>query len=354
MRIAVFLPNWLGDAVMATPALRAIRERFAADHLAAVVRPHLVELFNGTRWFDAFHPADFREGRPLAGRWDLIRRLRRERFDRIVLLTNSFGSALLAFLSGVRERIGYRRAGRGWLLTEMPAAPHRGAAVPMVDYYLHVAACLGATNLSPRLELGATVAEERQAAGVFAALGLNRDDRVVALNCSGAFGAAKLWPRAHFAALARQIVERLDHDVLVLCGPSERHLAREIAERAASPRVVSLADQPVGLGLTKGCLRRTRLLVTTDSGPRHVAAAYGVPVVTLFGPTDPMWVANPTVRGIDVRLPARALDCLGCGRRTCPRGDHACMQRLKPAAVFPAVADLLGQPSALRRQPQAA
>jgi heptosyltransferase-2 len=138
--------------------------------------------------------------------------------------------------------------------------------------------------------------------------------------------------------LARQIVEQLDHDVLVLCGPGERDAAREIVARTASPRVFSLAAQTVSLGLTKGCLARCRLMVSTDSGPRHIAAALGKPVVTLLGPTLPAWIENPSVRGPMLRSD---LDCLGCGKRTCPLGHHRCMHDLTPQRVFGELAALL-------------
>ncbi len=191
--------------------------------------------------------------------------------------------------------------------------------------------------------MNVTAAEAAQAARVWRDLGLRSDGRVVALNSGGAFGTAKLWPAEHCAVLARQIVEQLDHDVLVLCGPGERDAARQIAARAGGPpacgsRVYSLAAQAVSLGLTKGCLARCRLMVSTDSGPRHIAAALGKPVITLMGPTLPAWIENPSVRGPILRA---ALDCLGCSKRTCPLGHHRCMRDLTPDVVLKEAAALL-------------
>ena len=188
------------------------------------------------------------------------------------------------------------------------------------------------------MELHVTAAEAAQAERVGHNLGLRTDGRVVALNSTGAYGAAKLWPAEHCAALARQIAGQLDHDVLVLCGPGERDAARQIAALADSPRVFSLAAQDVSLGLTKGCLARCRMMVSTDSGPRHVAAALGKPVITLLGPTLPDWIENPTVRG---RLLRTELECLGCGKRTCPAGHHRCMRDLLPERVLGEVAALV-------------
>ena len=124
----------------------------------------------------------------------------------------------------------------------------------------------------------------------------------------------------------------------MLCGPGERDAARQIAARSRSPRVFTLAAQEASLGLTKGCLARCRLLVSTDSGPRHIAAALGLPVVTLLGPTRPVWIENPTVRGplLDAEVP-----CLGCGQRECPLTHHRCMWLLLPDRVLGEVAALL-------------
>ena len=173
----------------------------------------------------------------------------------------------------------------------------------MVESYLTLAEALGCPPEPPRLELAVTEAEDRLGDQIWGNLGLRTDGRVVALDNSGAYGSAKRWPEAHCGELARRIAADLDHDVLVVCGPGEAAAAREIADLAGCPRVFSLADQPLGLAATKACLRRSRLTVSTDSGPRHVAAAFGKPVVTLLGPTLPIWIDNPTVRGEMVRLP---------------------------------------------------
>jgi len=340
MSIGVFLPNWVGDVVMATPALRAMRRHFGAQHwLVGIGRPHLAELLAGTDFLDEFWPL---------GRLALVRRMRQERFNMVLLLTNSFHTALLAWLGGAQERIGYARDGRGLLLTRKlypQRAGGRIVAAPMVDSYLALAAAVGCAPESPGLELATTDAEEHLADAVWAALGLRTDGRLIALNSSGAYGAAKLWPVEHFAALAQRIVDELDHDVLVVCGPQERDIARDMAQRAARQRVFSLADQPVGLSLSKACLRRSRLTISTDSGPRHMAAALGRPVITLLGPTLPVWIENPTVRGMHLQL---KLDCIGCGQRVCPLGHHRCMKDLSVDMVYDEVVRILQQEKQIR------
>jgi heptosyltransferase-2 len=221
--------------------------------------------------------------------------------------------------------------------------------MPVVDYYLKLAGELGCGPESPRLELPFTEEDARAGDCLWNQLGLRNDDRVVVVNSSGAFGAAKIWPTEHAAVLAWRIAEELDHDVIILCGPREREAARKTAELAGHPRVFAIPPELIGIPTSKACIRRCRVMVSTDSGPRHIAAAFGKPVVTLFGPTDPVWVENPTVRGVDLRL---ELDCIGCRRRVCPLGHHRCMKDLLPGMVFSAVERSLTQVSSRRPRPE--
>ena len=178
---------------------------------------------------------DPKSGRKEHGRLALVGRMRRQRFDMALLLTNSLHTAVLAWLGGARQRVGYARDGRSLFIDQAgPAARRRPAIPPGADGRKLPGPGPGdrLPEESPQLELNVTAAESAQAARVWRDLGLRTDGRVVALNSSGAFGTAKLWPAEHCAALARQIVEQLDHDVLVLCGPGERDAARQIAARA--------------------------------------------------------------------------------------------------------------------------
>jgi heptosyltransferase-2 len=341
-RIGIFLPNWLGDLVMATPTLRAVRRHFGREsRVVGIVRPNLTELLAGTDWLDEQWAFDPRAKEPAVRRWALVERMRHERFDLVMLLTNSFDTALLTWLGGARRRVGYVRYGRGLLLTgRLYPQRSRGRVIPapVVETYLRLAEAVGCPPEPPRLELATTEPEQQLAEEIWRRLGLRTDGRVIALNSSGAYGAAKLWPAEHFAELARRVADELDHDVLVVCGPNERQTAREIVRRADRRRVFSLADQRLGLGTSKACIRRSRLMVSTDSGPRHIAAAFGRPVITLLGPTLRTWIENPTVREVFVSV---ELDCLGCGKRVCPLGHHRCMRKLMPDRVYAEVVRLL-------------
>ena len=338
-RIAIFLPNWIGDVVMATPTLRALRTHFGPTaHLLGVARPYVLDVLAGTTWLDetfAWNPRDSTAARRSPA---LLEQLRRASPDVAVLLTNSLRPAWIAWRGGARRRVGYARNFRSWLLTDRLAPLREGwryLPTPVLDSYLELAYALGCPWESPRLELATTLDDERAADAVWRRAALPLDERVVIFNTGGAFGAAKDWPRDSFAELARRIVADTGHSVLIVCGPQERATARSIVAAVDDPRVTSLADDAPSIGLTKACIRRARLLVTTDSGPRHFAAAFGVPSVTLFGPTHQAWSDNHDPLGTHVQL---KLACQPCQRRSCPLGHHACMRDLSVAQVWQTVA----------------
>lgn len=331
--IALFMPNWIGDAVMATPAIRAVRAHYPNAYLQAVCPPYMQDLFAGSPWFDAIVRYDRKDRR---GWWKTVSALRSARTEAAVLFPNTLRSAALSWLAGCRTIVGFARYGRDALLTHR-CYPTRDALgrlkpVPIIDDYNRLVERLGVPDPGYRLELHSTPGMDAVAATIW-----NRfPDRrvpVVGLNPGGAFGASKHWPTGHFVELSRMLVST-GCAVLVLCGPSERETARTIVRQANHPLVMSVADDPISLGLSKACVKRLSLLVTTDSGPRHFAAAFGVPVVTLFGPTHIGWTETYFDQATHLQL---KLPCGPCQKRICPLGTHACMTDLTSSMVMAAV-----------------
>ena len=208
---------------------------------------------------------------------------------------------------------------------------------PIIDAYNRLAECAGCSWPGYRLELATTPRDDEAADAVWRHERLDRCSEVICLNPGAAFGSAKHWPAESFARLAQQIADRRGSGVLVLCGPGEEALARRIVTLAGRHGVVSLAGRPLSLGLTKACIRRCDLLITTDSGPRHFAAAFDRPVVTLFGPTHIAWTETYFHKAIHLQ---KKVECGPCQLRVCPL-DHRCMNLLTPHEVFTAAADLL-------------
>jgi heptosyltransferase-2 len=342
MNIAIFLPNWVGDVAMATPALRALRQHFAGARLVGVCKPYVAAVLDGAPWLDALVFLD-RAG-SWSMRWPAVAwRLRRERFDLAVLFANTLRTGLVAWLAGCKRRVGFNRHGRGPLLTDrlesIRDARGRFKPTPILDDYNRLATAVGTSPPGRRLELFTTHADEQAAEAIWRKFHLRAEPEVICLNPGAAFGAAKHWPAHSFARLAQNFVDWRDCKVLVLCGPGERDLAREIVKRSSRAAVCSLAEEPLSLGLTKALVRRSTLLVTTDSGPRHFAAAFDRPVVTLFGPTHIAWTDTFFARALNLQKP---VPCGPCQQRVCTT-DHACMRLVTPEEVFTEASALLAR-----------
>ena len=219
----------------------------------------------------------------------------------------------------------------------------RSAPSPVIEAYNRLAVQLGCPQPSYQMELVTTFRNERAADAVWRQTGLLGCAEVVCLNPGAAFGSSKHWPTDYFVELAQLLVDRRGYGVLILCGPAEKEMAGDIVRRTRRPTVHSLGDHPLSLGLTKACVRRADLLITTDSGPRHFAAAFSRPVVTLFGPTHISWTETYYADAVHLQ---RKVDCGPCQLRTCPL-DHRCMKLLTPQEVFAAAQNLLA-----RRIPQ--
>jgi heptosyltransferase-2 len=328
MRIAVFLPNWVGDVVMATPAIRALSEQIPNAELVAVQRPYVAEVLNGSPWFtDAIKL-------PRHSRLNEIKdQLQGRDFDVAILFPNSIRSAIYAVFSGAKRRIGYSRFGRDWFLTDCLRPPRdylwRRTPHSTLIAYNRLVEVLG---IKPSLQmmLPLTDAELKLAEEIFLNLGLSIDKPIWSFNPGAAYGAGKLWPISSFATLATRCADEFGVQVLILCGPGQEHIAASIAQLAQHRQVYSLANTPLSLGLIKGCIAKSSLLVTTDSGPRHFGTALGIPVITLYGPTHPEWTETfaPTEASIQIRLP-----CGPCQLRSCPL-DHGCMRSISPQMVI--------------------
>jgi heptosyltransferase-2 len=324
---------------MATPALRALRSHFAGARVIAVAKPYVAGVLEGGDWFDQLI---YSNGGPWAQSVPAVAwRLRQLGIDLAVLFPNSFRAGLIAWLGGCRRRVGFNRYGRGPLLTDRlePLRDVRGRPVPspVIDSYNRLVEQVGCPWPGHRTELFTTPRDEEAADRVWDQARLADYPEVIALNPGAAFGSAKFWPAEYFVELARALADRRGSGVLVLCGPAERELARRIAAVADRTAVHSLADHPLSLGLSKACVRRCDLLVTTDSGPRHFAAAFDRPVVTLFGPTHIAWTETYFPRAVHLQ---KKVPCGPCQQRVCPL-DHRCMRELTPAEVFEAAARLL-------------
>ena len=349
-RILVVQPNWVGDAVMATPTLRALRELYPAAHISYLLRRYVKPIYEGLPWADRL--ITYRTGKTRAkagkGTFDVAARLRAGKFDLAVLLPNSFKSALICKMAGIDRIIGYERDGRGFLLDDkLLPVKEKGKFIPtpIVKYYMGLAHYLGSQQRDLKLELFVTDSERREAQQVLTRAGLDIDlhrpaarglPPLVIINPGAQYGAAKCWLPEHFAQLADRMIEELGATVLVSGAPKERPIIDAITARMTHA-AVDLSRAGMSLGALKEIVRRCDLMVTNDTGPRHIAAAFDVPVVTVFGPTHPQWTE---IYYAKERQVAVKVFCGPCQKKTCPL-DHRCMTRITPAMVYAAATQLL-------------
>ena len=342
-RILVRGPNWLGDAVMCEPALRGLRRLFPDAQIALLVKPAVADLFAG-------HPALTRvltydtKGRHagLSGKWVLAGQLRRQGFDLAVLFQNAFEAAFLTFLAGVPRRYGYATDGRSLLLSDPVAAPDRSTLVHQVHYYWDLLKPLGLTGDPTAPELVVFPEEEQAMAGRFAQGGLTASDVVVGINPGSTYGEAKRWLPERFAEvterLCRTIRESREQQVsvVILGAKGEERLGQEIAARLSSRSLV--LSGATTIRELMAAVKRCAMLLTNDTGPMHIASAFQVPVVAIFGPTDwrttsPFGDAHAIVR--------QPVDCAPCLLRECPI-DHRCMTRVSVDQVYEAATKQIG------------
>jgi heptosyltransferase-2 len=323
VKILVRATNWLGDAVLSLPAIRALRTAHPQAEIVILARPWVAALYEGERSLDRVIPLTAASGaRDWRAKWKLGVQLRKERFDLAVLLPNSFESAAIVWLSGARRRAGYARDGRGFLLTHAVGVPRPGE-IPAHEryYYPELLRRAGLIEKLPEIQeiLFDGLAESRaRGEALFAARGIGLP--VIGVNPGAAFGTAKRWLPERFAEAARRLATARSASIVVFGAEAERDLCGQVAAAAGGHNLAGATTLREFIDMTAAC----SLCLTNDSGAMHVSAAAGVPSVTVFGPTDEVRTGPVSPHAQVVREP---VDCARCGRRECPI-DHRCMTRV--------------------------
>lgn len=329
-RLWVRGPNWVGDMVMAMPLLSALRKGFPEAEIALGGRPAFSAIPEGSGVFDEYVPV----GRDL--RAD-ARRIRQGEFDAAVILPRSLRTALEARLAGIPRRIGFSGSGRSWLLTGAVPFPWREPACN-VDTYLALADALGIRDPDRTIRLAETPVGQEGAERLLAPDGKRLARPLFLFVPGAAFGSAKCWPEGHFTALGRLLAERSGGTILVSGGPGEDAACRRIAE-GIGPSARAVPAEAAPLSVLKSLVARVDFVVTNDTGPRHIAAAFGVPGAVLAGPMDPRYGESGQGRLVVLR---EEVPCSPCNLARCPI-DHRCMTRIGPERVLLAAAAVLGR-----------
>jgi heptosyltransferase II len=324
-KILIRATNWVGDAVMSLPAIRAAREALPGAHLTVLARPSVADLYARERAIDGVMLY-------VGGRRQAAAELRREGFDAAILLPNSFDAALVAWRARIPRRIGYRRDGRRWLLTDAIPPPEPGE-IPRHErfYYLELLHRAGIIHeYPPCAEVRLDGRDRAREAGLAAFGDADIQEPVVGVSPGAAYGDAKRWLGERFAEAAASVARARAASVALFGSAAERPLCESIGGsiRAGGVQVRNFAGETTlrqFIDLAAAC----RIFLTNDSGAMHIASALGVPTVTVFGATDDT-TTGPT--GAWARIVREPVECAPCLLRACPI-DHRCMTRVSAERV---------------------
>jgi heptosyltransferase-2 len=326
VKVLIRATNWIGDAIMALPALRAVRSRFPEAEITILARTYVAFLYKNQQVCDNIILVDYQR--------DIVAEIRAQKFDAALLLQNAFEAAWLAWRAGIPERIGYSRDGRSLLLTKAVPVPKPGEIPPHEQYYyLELLRRAGWLNSLPNesfIRLHVPDEQRQRATDFLLSNGVRLDSLRIAIGAGASYGSAKCWPPDRFAELANRLQakeEQAKVDVILFGTRAEASVSLAITAGMRLPPIdltgkTAVNDLPA-------LLSQCHLFIGNDSGAMHVAAAVGLPVVSILGPTDPSGTAPVTPRCSIVQEKPY---CSPCFLRRCPT-DHRCMTRVRPDAV---------------------
>ena len=327
MKILIRATNWIGDAIISLPAIRAVGERYPEAEICVLARRWVAAVYEGEPSIHRILLLQGKAGfRDFGAKWAMAQSLRLEKFDLAIALPNSFESALLLWLAGIRRRIGYARDGRSWLLTDAVRRPEPGAIPRHERYYypelLRRAGILAELPEIAEIRLRDGGARQR-GEHLLAARGIALP--VVGVSPGAAYGGAKRWLPERFAEAARTVAAQTGAQILVFGAAAERELCGAVAGACGGHNLAGQTTLREYLDMTAVC----SVYLSNDSGAMHIAAALGVPSVTVFGPTDET-ATGPS--GANARLLREPVECAPCLKRECPI-DHRCMTRVTAETV---------------------
>ncbi len=336
---------------MTMPAIRAMRRNFKGYHLSLLVKPWVLPLFEKDPNIDEL--LEYKDSYTgISGKVQLTRLLRKEDFSMAFLFQNAFDAAMITFLAGIRERIGYARDRRGFLLTKPIPVTGKTLRFHHIDYYLNLLgkAGIGADHKLPWIYL--EVEERMKARKSFSHL----ERPVIGINPGAAYGSAKRWPSVRFARIIERIMGDLKGSALLFGSQKETEIATDIINHIEP----DLLEEDKLLNLTgKTTIRELcalisecDLLLANDSGPMHIGYAVGTPLVALFGSTDPLLTGPPdfdddSESGFKKIIFKKEIECSPCFHRTCPYGHLECMDKITHEEVYDAIVKLVPENKAI-------
>lgn len=328
-KILIRSVNWIGDAVMTLPAIGVIRDYFPKARITILANPLVSPVFANHPWVDRVMTFDGNGShKGIAGRLRLAGEVRQQKFDLAIVLPNSLNAAMVPWLAGIPVRMGKTGDGRTLLLTHRFPKRLQPAGVHQSQNYRAMLEYFGICGvLKPQLLVTST-AEDDTLAARLAAVGIQPGDFVLGINPGATYGSAKRWYPDRFAVVARTLAEEWGARVVITGGPGEKAIAADI-ERDLAGNCLNMAGR-TSVRELMALIKRCNFFITNDSGPMHLAAAFEVPQVAIFGSTDHSTTYPLSDNAVMVR---ESVHCAPCMKRECPT-DHICMKAVTAEAVI--------------------
>lgn len=335
-RILIRSTNWVGDAILSTPALRAVRKNFPNAQISVLAKPWVEPVYHHNAHVDRLLCYDDK-GRHggLPGKIRVSKELRKDRYDLAILFQNAFEAALITFLAGIPNRLGYNTDGRHFLLTHPVRLKPGLKQVHETAYYLGILEGAGLGTDGQELTLVVSAGERAWARETLRAQGEKGDRPIVGVSPGATYGSAKRWYPDRYARLCDKIYAFSKAHILILGGAGEREIGNEVARLMKSPSTNLCGNTDLRQAIA--LIERCQLFLTNDSGLMHVAAALDVPLIAVFGSTNPVTTGPCGSKSHVVRAPVACSPCL---KTDCPT-DHRCMKEVTVDMVYDVAVKLL-------------
>jgi len=332
-KIVVRSVNWIGDAIMTTPAITQLAENFPNAKITIVVKEWVKDVFVGNPFIDDIIVCNPNN---LIGYIRLIKKLRKEKFDIGVAFPNSFSSALFLFLLGTRYRVGYKTDCRSMFLNiTTPRTADLEFEKLRIDYFLNIANLVGEKQADRELVLNVSKESETFAKNFLEENKIDETDTIIGFNAGAAYGEAKCWPAKKYAELGNRLISAYNAKLVLFGSSNDQYLVNILAKKLRNKCAIAAGKTTLqdSIGLVNKC----KLFVTGDTGPLYIAFALRVPILAIFGPTDPTTVAIPSEKLV---IAYKKVSCSPCFLRECPK-DHRCMEEVSVEEVFTGISKMI-------------
>ncbi len=330
--------NWVGDAIMTTPTIRAIHKNFPHATITILAKPWVAPIFHHNPYIDdiMLYDAEGRH-RKWLGKVRLSKDLHRRACDLAILMQNAFEAALLAYLARIPNRLGFNTDGRGLLLTHSIRLDPSLKQGHQIDYYLGILKGASLKHDGGGLTLVVTQEEQNNAQDILRSHGIGGQECLIGINPGATYGTAKRWFPQRYADLCIRLRKSWGARILIFGGPSEEALGQEISEMIGKGSL-NLSGK-TNLREAMALIQKCHLFITNDSGLMHVAAAFDIPQIAIIGPTNHVATGPSNPRSHIVRVP---VECSPCMKRDCPT-DHRCMKEITVDMVYSTAEALLSR-----------